>query len=608
MNRKLRRSAAKRAGPSHASASVSEMMAEARLQYKHGQFAQAKDICTQIIARDPAYVQSLNLLGVIAQASGDHKRAIKYFEKAVALDESDAACHYNIGLSCQELGRRADGIEHFKAAISLGMSGRAIGPFVAQNPVVADMLDRIAKGGTLSIRNDEFFTGDGVKKIANDLFLISALETTQIEGAALERVLTWLRAALQSRIAADIEGAGEIAEPIATLCRAIAHQCFINEYVFAESDEETRIAARLTDKLIDKLKNESAVPCTLLAIVGAYRPLRSLPVTEIIAGIDWPSEDDILVKRLLKEPLEELRDRRSIPSLTGIDNDTSLMVMQQYEENPYPRWTFSPLAAFSFGDAQNKESKDQRKRFDILIAGCGTGQHSVQIAQTVPHAHVLAIDISLTSLAYARRKTREYDLNNIEYARADILKLGEIGRTFDYIESVGVLHHLAEPEAGWRILLSLLRPGAEMRIGLYSELARRAVVEGRQLIAQRGYRATAEDIRNCRQEIIRDINDQRWRPLLAYGDFYSMSGCRDLLFNVMEHRFTIPRIAGFLKENGLSFLGFEFPEGTSTLDAFQRLHPDPPQLTDLDLWHAFESENPAAFASMYVFSAVKKAN
>ena len=40
------------------------------------------------------------------------------------------------------------------------------------------------------------------------------------------------------------------------------------------------------------------------------------------------------------------------------------------------------------------------------------------------------------------------------------------------------------------------------------------------------------------------------------GDFSTMSGCRDLLFNVMEHQFTIPRIKAFLDANNLTFLGF----------------------------------------------------
>ena len=64
---------------------------------------------------------------------------------------------------------------------------------------------------------------------------------------------------------------------------------------------------------------------------------------------------------------------------------------------------------------------------------------------------MLAIDISRTSLAYARRKTREAGIANIEYAQADILKLGTLERRFDVIETVGVLHHLAEPTAGLRV-------------------------------------------------------------------------------------------------------------------------------------------------------------
>ena len=85
---------------------------------------------------------------------------------------------------------------------------------------------------------------------------------------------------------------------------------------------------------------------------------------------------------------------------------------------------------------------------------------------------MLAIDLSRASLAYATAKTRALGLETIAYAQADIMRLGAIEQRFDLIESVGVLHHLADPYAGWRVLLSLLRPGGFMRIGLYSEIAR----------------------------------------------------------------------------------------------------------------------------------------
>ena len=42
--------------------------------------------------------------------------------------------------------------------------------------------------------------------------------------------------------------------------------------------------------------------------------------------------------------------------------------------------------------------------------------------------------------------TRKAGLHNVEYAQADILKLGTLGRSFDRIEAMGVLHHLADPK------------------------------------------------------------------------------------------------------------------------------------------------------------------
>src|SRR5262249_16383310 len=154
---------------------------------------------------------------------------------------------------------------------------------------------------------------------------------------------------------------------------------------------------------------------------------------------------------------------------------------------------------------------------------CGTGQHPIEAAQQFAGASVLAIDLSLSSLAYAKRKTRELGRTNIEYAQADILKLGALGRSFDLIESSGVLHHLGDPFAGWRVLVSLLRPGGFMTIGLYSEIARSDVVAARAFIAERGYRPTAEDIRRCRQELIALDEGRRFRGITASGDFFSIS-------------------------------------------------------------------------------------
>ena len=185
----------------------------------------------------------------------------------------------------------------------------------------------------------------------------------------------------------------------------------------------------------------------------------------------------------------------------------------------------------------------------------------------------------------------------IDYAQADILELS-LDRRFDMIESSGVLHHLADPMRGWAKLTQLLKPGGFMRIGLYSETGRKNIVALREMLASRGYGATAEDIRRCRQEII-SANDPQFLTIVHSPDFCSISACRDLLFHVQEHRLTLPQIATFLADHGLTLLGFEL-DGR-TLRRYRAAFPDDASLTDLASWDRFEAANPDTFGGMYQF-------
>ena len=205
----------------------------------------------------------------------------------------------------------------------------------------------------------------------------------------------------------------------------------------------------------------------------------------------------------------------------------------------------------------------------------------------------------MASLSYAKRKTRELGLASIEYAQADLLKLGLIDRNFDYIDSSGVLHHLAEPWTGWQVLLSLLRPDGFMKLGFYSEVARRNIVRIRTFIAEHGYSATGDEIRRCRQNLVALDKIADFGTTIKSPDFFSMSNCRDLLFHVQEHRMTLDNIDSFLRENDLVFLGFEI--GSDILHAYRLRFPNDCAATNLAQWHIFEDENPDTFICMYQF-------
>ena len=344
---------------------------------------------------------------------------------------------------------------------------------------------------------------------------------------------------------------------------AIAHQCFNAQYVFEDGG------------FVPPAPDGDPRACALYA---AYKPL---------AACDAPAS---LVKQQIEEPAEEARLRATIVSIGEPASGVSAKVRAQYEENPYPRWVRVP--------AQPMAAQGPRR---ILIAGCGTGQHAIATAQHLPGAQVLAIDLSLASLAYAKRKSLELGVTNIEYRQADLLSLHALPERFEQIEASGVLHHLEDPQAGWRVLADLLAPGGRMRVGLYSERGRRHVVRARELIAQEGFEPTLSGIRACRAAIRARAADELFARFLKSEDFYSMSGCRDLLFHVQEHRFTLPQIADRIRRLGLEFAGFEFADAGISAARYRERFPGEPSMLNLENWDRLEAEFPDTFARMYQF-------
>jgi 2-polyprenyl-3-methyl-5-hydroxy-6-metoxy-1,4-benzoquinol methylase len=443
-------------------------------------------------------------------------------------------------------------------------------------------------------------------EICDNRLLGCLLESTIVFDLELERFVTALRRTMLAAAVGDLSPQLLRQESLRFWC-ALAQQCFINEYIFYCSDEEKQQAEQLRERLVEALSSGVSVPESWLGAVAAYFPLASLSQADLFIERRWSAPAQELVVRQVLEVHEERRLRGAIPRLTAIDDSVSLAVRQQYEENPYPRWMKASPVIPTTIEAHLRllfpivslHKVVKTNGAEILVAGCGTGQHSIETARQFPEARVLAVDLSLSSVCYAERRTRELGVKNLGHAQADIVKLQSIGRTFDVIEASGVLHHLAQPLAGWQVLLSILRPGGFMRLGLYSKRAREDVTAARALIAQRGYAPTAEDIRRCRHELIGLGDGSLLSKLADRLDFFSTSSCRDLLFHVQEHQFTLPQIDDFLRQNQLEFLGFDLPGGV--LHNFRRRFPNDRTMTDLAHWHTFEMENSFVFTNMYQF-------
>lgn len=561
---------------------------------------------------DPGYANPVHNLALVQLAYGRYEQAFALARRALELQESKE----NKALFARCLKERPS----LAATLNLRpLLLRALSePWARPNelvpaavrhlktdPAIGSFVDRGANAGPDVHARATLLDDPGLNAFAGSQLLQCLLTDALVADLQLERVLTALRAALLTSTR-EAPGRTELERRIAFFA-ALARQCFITDYVYAETEGEHQQVQALCDFLDGALQTGAPIPPLSVTAAACYVPLHSLSSANLLLERPWPPAVDELLTQQVREPMAARQHRASLLQLTAIADAVSLTVRQQYEENPYPTWTklapadewpsigayvrnLFPLMQIRY--AANPDS-------DILVAGCGTGQQSIETARRFPQARVLAIDLSSASLAYARMKTEAARVSNIAYAQADLLQLGAIGRTFDVIETTGVLHHLDDPMRGWRALLRLLRPNGFMRLGFYSRLARTDVLAARAWIAARGYGASADDIRRCRQEMIAQDDGGTFADLMASPDFASTSACRDLLFHANECQLDLVEVQSFLADQNLLFFGFELE--ADVLAKYRARFPDDTAMTNLRNWHLFERENPSTFGGMYQF-------
>jgi len=617
------------------------------LEVMQGRPYEAAASLSRAVEFQPDHAPAHRMLGVVLNGLGNFEGAEASLRRACALDPQSAEGLYNLAMLLQHRGGYTEAAHLLALARQRASNPTTKGAFAAcaararftaRDPLVrAELFRAITEAWAMPhelcrpalelIRLDgpmaaciaranaswparpsraDLFGPDGLAALAADSLLTALLAAVPLDSIEVERFLTCARLALLDVAASRTPDPADLAA--LSFYAALARQCYLNEYVFDCPGDEALAAAACRAKLLERLDAGEAVPALMLLAVAAYSPLHLLKGADRLLGRTYPAPVEEVLRQQIREPLEEQALRADIRCLTPITDQVSRAVREQYEESPYPRWTAMHLREdpprFNEGlprllpAAQFTPLPDDRAP-EVLVAGCGTGSDAIFVARQFRGARVLAIDLSLGSLSYARRKTQELRLENIEYAQADLLELGSLGRTFDIIGAIGVLHHLADPFLGWRTLLSLLRPGGFMCLGLYSAAARRVVRQAREFIAAGGHAATPEGIRRFRQEALSEQAPAEVRALSRSRAFYSMSDCRDLAFNVQERQLTLEEIGTFVNDAGLRLIGFELEP--QVLNQYRARFGEDPTCTDLRNWSAFEAEHPDTFTGMYRF-------
>lgn len=451
-----------------------------------------------------------------------------------------------------------------------------------------------------------------LQQLISDDLLCNALTRLLFIHPELDELLATLRQTLFHHFLST----GQIDDSLTPLLTGLVWHGWHSEYVLAETPEEAATVDSLIEHcetlLTEQAWADLALPISLLAL---YRPLHdtlSTPANEALrSGLatlepHLPSELMSALSQQLLDISAEQQRAAALPALTPVHELTSQAVRQQYEENPYPRWKFLPRysatpylkAVASEIPAYQLSARHGQGRLNMLVAGTGTGRHAIHLARHFYDTRVTAIDLSRRSLAYADGMAESFGLNNIQFLQADILELPEASQgSYDVIECSGVLHHMADPMAGWQKLTAQLRSGGLMKIGLYSTRARRVIHRLRQVINEQGLQATPADIRRFRHSLLQPPLADDLGPLVQSVDFYSMSGVRDLLFHVQEHTFTPAELAEMIDQLPLTFLGFVLTPAARR--SYQHFFPADPLMNNLDNWDRLEQDNPNLFTGMY---------
>lgn len=612
------------------------------LLHHSGSSLEALEPLQRAVAIAPTRADFLNTLGDAHRVLGQYGEARVLFERALASRADFAEAQQNLALTLNAEGRKSDALVLLFTAVAAQPAQASLRYLLASmlqgvglqsgNEVVRQVLRLLITDPHV---NAQSIAGAVLGLVAAELDLSALIQvpTTADERAATDRALAavWshelLRSALPRVIVTDVPleraltevrshllwawHTGTATDAMWGCAGALAAQCFNTEYAWMVAERDRPLLGEVRAALARAMVAEARTAALLrpLVLISAlFSPLHTIAEAERLREIPAEAWDDVvrpLIETQLNEVAEERRLARAMDMLSPIHDEVSSAVREMYEDNPYPRWVMVPqtraiaLAEFIRSlRATVSATSDMSANRRVLVAGCGSGQQPVQLALTHPDASILAIDLSRASLAYGARMAARLGVSTVQFAQADLLEFEPRDAPFMMIACSGVLHHLRDPLVGWRRLCSWLAPGGVMKIGLYSTLARASVEAARSVIRESGLAPDADGLRAARRVILALPTVHPARGILAFADFFSLSGFRDLVMHVQERSYTIPELADALATLNLTFLGFQLPQ---PLQAQFQAEQGSAALLDLEAWERFEQAHPHTFASMYQF-------
>ena len=170
-------------------------------------------------------------------------------------------------------------------------------------------------------------------------------------------------------------------------------------------------------------------------------------------------------------------------------------------------------------------------------------------------AHVVGIDVSATSISHTEKLKQQYSLTNLEIRELPVERAGELeGGPFDLIVCTGVLHHLADPDAGLRALREALDLDGAMYLMVYAPYGRTGVYMLQEYCRRLGLGSSDDEIHDLVATLAALPQHHPLVTLLRGArDARNADALADALLNPRDRAYSVPQLFDLTDRNGMTF-------------------------------------------------------
>jgi len=214
-----------------------------------------------------------------------------------------------------------------------------------------------------------------------------------------------------------------------------------------------------------------------------------------------------------------------------------------------------------------KGEKTNFNNFKILFAGVGLGNDLIYISlqlKKYKDIKIVAIDLSPSSLKILKKRLEIYKIDNVEIREMSLLdlKMETFGK-FDYINCIGVLHHLEDPSLGLRTLKSVLEEDGFIEIMVYGKIGRTGIYQMQDLLklANKGLDELDYDTKLEKYNLIYPNlpidnwfkkSEHKTTDHLIHGD----NGIIDMLLHHQDKAYTISELHDWVEGEDLNIIQY----------------------------------------------------